>query len=684
MPAPSATWSVKRVHATYRNRLSLLKEPGSWTAVASGRIVNTLADGSKQIFRAGEIGSGTLNVTEGQPSLSIELPVTDDPDNLPQGGEIVLTVTFSSGGTEVYHLSPLLSWPADPGLDLATLADPALVPAAPSYAIIGIPGGVAELDADGDVIDADGTKIVGGGGTDVEIVRDTIATALVAGSNVTITPNDASDTITIAASGGGGAHPANQVYLSELAGADVAAKVATYVSTYLGQGVTAYKPGLILDTLGAIDTFSTQQQIQHGFTLVGPEWVQDQERAQNPLPNSLRIRSTGGAWLTLPTDPNGAGSSDKRVYGVSLRNLSLDNQASYGLVHPHSTTQLSVFSLHSISSVNGGRILGNSTTKQLLTFGSFSGDWNVNNIQDTAFNVGGSDTWLTPTKFNFDTGNLLPVAKYMAIFGGLSNSFVKNWYVTAEGAAFAQITGGISDNSLHFSDCVIEGRNDNGTEYSPGALARISGGQGRFHHLRSAFAMTAPTTSGRTPADAGVYHLTGGDWTFEGIDYQKASGVAETTPLVYASGSSTVVRVRDVVATGATWTGKPVVQVASGATAYVDDTVDVVADSTSKVISPGRFNQQNKQTGTAYTLVTADAGKVLEMNNASAGAVTFPVLPEGQTGRIRRYGAGAVTFTASGTTLRTRGSLTGINGQYGEVTYTYRTSTEVVISGDLI
>jgi len=41
----------------------------------------------------------------------------------------------------------------------------------------------------------------GGGGTDPEIVRDTIAAALVAGSNVTITPNDAADTITIAASG---------------------------------------------------------------------------------------------------------------------------------------------------------------------------------------------------------------------------------------------------------------------------------------------------------------------------------------------------------------------------------------------------------------------------------------------------------------------------------------------------
>lgn len=45
----------------------------------------------------------------------------------------------------------------------------------------------------------------GGGGTDAEVVRDTIAAALVSGSNVTITPNDGANTITIAASSGGAA-----------------------------------------------------------------------------------------------------------------------------------------------------------------------------------------------------------------------------------------------------------------------------------------------------------------------------------------------------------------------------------------------------------------------------------------------------------------------------------------------
>jgi hypothetical protein len=37
-----------------------------------------------------------------------------------------------------------------------------------------------------------------------ELIRDTIGTALVAGTNVTLTVNDGSDTITIDATGGGG------------------------------------------------------------------------------------------------------------------------------------------------------------------------------------------------------------------------------------------------------------------------------------------------------------------------------------------------------------------------------------------------------------------------------------------------------------------------------------------------
>ena len=69
-------------------------------------------------------------------------------------------------------------------------------------------GIIAVTDTDG--LTVNGAAVGGGGATDPEIVRDTIASALVAGTNVTITPNDVGDTITIAASGGGGTPTATQ------------------------------------------------------------------------------------------------------------------------------------------------------------------------------------------------------------------------------------------------------------------------------------------------------------------------------------------------------------------------------------------------------------------------------------------------------------------------------------------
>lgn len=169
MPALSPTWNTKRVFITYRNMLTGDLEGGSWKATATGRITNTLSDGTKQVFRPGLVGSGTLNTTPGVPSLDFNLPIVDDPDNVPQGGEIVLTITFlPSGGSETFHLSPLVAWP-DAGTDLALILDPDVVAAAPPLVMRGVAGGVAALDVDGDVVDASGDKLVGiGDYSDIE------------------------------------------------------------------------------------------------------------------------------------------------------------------------------------------------------------------------------------------------------------------------------------------------------------------------------------------------------------------------------------------------------------------------------------------------------------------------------------------------------------------------------------
>lgn len=90
----------------------------------------------------------------------------------------------------------------------------------------------------------------------------------------------------------------------------------------------------------------------------------------------------------------------------------------------------------------------------------------------------------------------------------------------------------------------------------------------------------------------------------------------------------------------------------------------------------------NTQTGTTYTLQASDNGKVVELGNAAAITLTIPVLTAGFNCLVRQTAAGVPTFTASGTTLRNRQSHTKLAGQWAEASISYRTTTEVVISGD--
>lgn len=55
----------------------------------------------------------------------------------------------------------------------------------------------------------------------------------------------------------------------------------------------------------------------------------------------------------------------------------------------------------------------------------------------------------------------------------------------------------------------------------------------------------------------------------------------------------------------------------------------------------------NAQVGTTYTLQASDAGKIVELTNAAAIALTLPnSLPKGFCCTVVQGGAGAVTFTA--------------------------------------
>jgi len=87
-----------------------------------------------------------------------------------------------------------------------------------------------------------------------------------------------------------------------------------------------------------------------------------------------------------------------------------------------------------------------------------------------------------------------------------------------------------------------------------------------------------------------------------------------------------------------------------------------------------------------YTLVLTDAGKVVEMNSASAITLTVPphssvAWPDGTMIEVYAMGAGVVTVAAGGgVTVRNVGALAG---QYKTARLRYRTADEWVLSGEL-
>ncbi len=95
------------------------------------------------------------------------------------------------------------------------------------------------------------------------------------------------------------------------------------------------------------------------------------------------------------------------------------------------------------------------------------------------------------------------------------------------------------------------------------------------------------------------------------------------------------------------------------------------------------------QSGTTYTAVMADAGTVVEMNNAAASTFTIPpnssvAFPIGTVIEVDQMGAGQVTLAAgAGVTLRSRGGAYKLTAQYSVASLRKRADDEWVVVGDL-
>jgi len=91
----------------------------------------------------------------------------------------------------------------------------------------------------------------------------------------------------------------------------------------------------------------------------------------------------------------------------------------------------------------------------------------------------------------------------------------------------------------------------------------------------------------------------------------------------------------------------------------------------------------------SYTLVAADAGKLVEVSNASANTLTVPpnssvAFDVGTQIVVVQQGAGATTVTAgAGVTLRSKDSALAIDGQYASAALIKRATDEWYVTGAL-
>jgi hypothetical protein len=98
----------------------------------------------------------------------------------------------------------------------------------------------------------------------------------------------------------------------------------------------------------------------------------------------------------------------------------------------------------------------------------------------------------------------------------------------------------------------------------------------------------------------------------------------------------------------------------------------------------------NAQTGTTYTLVIADLGKLVTASNASPITITVPpsVFATGNVINVQQIGAGQVTFAqGAGVTITSSGATASapkIRKQYSASTIICTGSNTFTILGDLV
>lgn len=343
-----------------------------------------------------------------------------------------------------------------------------------------------------------------------------------------------------------------QIALDSFSGANDDAKLAAAMAYASAQ---TYKPAIMLSNRQY--TFATSTTPYDGMAIIGTEPTHDQNRAGNVLGCVVKLQ-TSGAWL--------AWASGTLIHNVTLSKLSFDCSSTASVC---TSGGARMWKMEDISFQNGVSVLGNDSSNWTHDTCVFTGVWNVNNVRQAAFHLGGSDSRFSPTQLLLDSpsNTFMADSDFLVRLDSLNTTNIQNWYVTCERHSGFLITGGQSMLPNRITHCDIQGRN--ATAPCFGSLIRCNSdiiiADNEF-----SFAMSNPSATGRN--DGGVLHFYGGNSLVTNCSYKLADGVAAAVPFIYVEAGATV-RVNNILGDGF----KPVVAAESGATVHADDSVTVVA-----------------------------------------------------------------------------------------------------------
>jgi hypothetical protein len=110
---------------------------------------------------------------------------------------------------------------------------------------------------------------------------------------------------------------------------------------------------------------------------------------------------------------------------------------------------------------------------------------------------------------------------------------------------------------------------------------------------------------------------------------------------------------------------------------------------TTKTLTAPKINLAfNAQTGTTYTLVAADSGKLVTSSNASAVVITIPasIFAAGEQINVQSIGVGLTTISGGGVTITSTGASSSapiLRARYSAATIICTASNVFTVIGDL-